>query len=234
MRRPTKPPSDRPNGSGKTSRSHRRPAGMLGHRFKGSRECHRIEGDRISRHLRRIRFKDPETGKSSSPFRVTLPALTICALRKSRWRVELFFKWTWIAVSAYVLVAIVRKRLRLEMSLYTLLQVFSVTVFEKIPIQTAILAISDRSDDAEDSNQFELFTFGPDTPDTGDIVTVSATSPKTRTATRDDKIGQAAALPTTQHVQSITILLMVGLRRQPPLCQFNKSMMCFVARARVA
>ncbi len=43
--------------------------------------------------LRRIRFKDPETGKSSSPFRVTLPALTICALRKNRWRGELFFKW---------------------------------------------------------------------------------------------------------------------------------------------
>jgi hypothetical protein len=204
---------------------------MLGHRFKGSRECHRIEGDRISRHLRRIRFKDPETGKSSSPFRVTLPALTICALRKSRWRVELFFKWTWIAVSVYVLVAIVRKRLRLEMSLYTLLQVFSVTVFEKIPIQAAILAISDRSDDAEDSNQLELFTFGPDT---SDIVTVSATSPKTRMATRDDKIGQAAALPTTQHVQSITVLLMVGLRRQPPLCQFNENTPCFVARARIA
>ena len=89
--------------------------------------------------------------------------MTICALYKSRWQVELFFKWIkqhlrikqfygisenavktqiWIAVSVYVLVAIVRKRLGLEVSLYTLLQVFSVTVFEKMPIQTAILGDS--------------------------------------------------------------------------------------------
>ena len=112
-------------------------------------------------HLRRIRFKDPETGKTLIFLtnQVTLPALTICALYKSRWQVELFFKWIkqhlrikqfygisenavktqiWIAVSVYVLVAIVRKRLRLEVSLYTLLQVFSVTVFEKMPIQSAL------------------------------------------------------------------------------------------------
>ncbi len=55
----------------------------------------------------------------------------------------------WIAVSVYVLVAIVRKRLRLEASLYTLLQVFSLTVFEKMPIQSAILATSDKFDDIE-------------------------------------------------------------------------------------
>jgi len=65
----------------------------------------------------------------------------------------------WIAVSVYVLVAIVRKRLRLEVSLYTLLQVFSVTVFEKMPIQSALFAAPYRLDDAEDSNQLELFTF---------------------------------------------------------------------------
>jgi hypothetical protein len=105
-------------------------------------------------HLRRIRFKDPETGKTLVFLtnQTTLPTLTICALYKSRWRVGLFFKWIkqhlrikqfygtsenavktqiWIAVSVYVLVAIVRKRLRLEASLYTLLQVFSVTVFKK-------------------------------------------------------------------------------------------------------
>jgi len=133
-------------------------------------------------HLRRIRFKDPETGKTLIFLtnQVTLPALTICALYKSRWQVELFFKWIkqhlrikqfygvsenavktqiWIAVSVYVLVAIIRKRLRLEASLYTLLQVFSVTVFEKMPIQAAILATPDRFDDAEGSNQLELFTF---------------------------------------------------------------------------
>ena len=62
-------------------------------------------------------------------------------------------------MSVYVLVAIVRKRLRLEASLYTLLQVLSVTVFEKMPIQSAILATPDRFNGAEDSNQLELFTF---------------------------------------------------------------------------
>ena len=59
----------------------------------------------------------------------------------------------------YLLVAIVRKRLRLEVSLYTLLQVFSLTVFEKLPIQSAILATPDRFNDAADSNQLKLFTF---------------------------------------------------------------------------
>ena len=62
-------------------------------------------------------------------------------------------------MSVYVLVAIVRKRLRLEVSLYTLLQVFSITVFEKMLIQSAILATPDRFDGAEDNNQLELFTF---------------------------------------------------------------------------
>ena len=102
------------------------------------------------------------------------------ALYKSRWQVELFFKWIkqhlrikqfygisenavktqiWIAVSVYVLVAIVRKRLGLEVSLYTLLQVFSVTVFEKMSIQSAILTTPDRSDETTDCNQLELFTF---------------------------------------------------------------------------
>jgi len=98
-------------------------------------------------HLRRIRFKDPETGKTLVFLtnHVTLPALTICALYKCRWQVELFFKWIkqhlrikrfygtsenavktqiWIAVSVYVLIAIVKRRLRLKASLYTLLQVF--------------------------------------------------------------------------------------------------------------
>ena len=106
--------------------------------------------------LRRIRFKDPESGKTlvfiTNNF--SLPAATICALYKSRWQVELFFKWIkqhlrikqfygtsenavktqiWIAVSVYVLVAIVKKRLDLDASLYTLLQILSVTLFEKCP-----------------------------------------------------------------------------------------------------
>ena len=105
-------------------------------------------------HLRRVRFKDPDSGKRlvflSNHF--DLPALTVCALYKSRWQVELFFKWIkqhlrikqfygtsenavktqiWIAISVYVLVAIVKKRLNLDASLYTLLQILSVTVFEK-------------------------------------------------------------------------------------------------------
>ena len=112
--------------------------------------------------LRRIRFKDPETGKTlvflTNNF--TLPALTITELYRCRWQVELFFKWIkqhlrikkfygtsenavktqiWTAVSVYVLVAIIKKRLNLEASLYTLLQVFSVTLFEKIPLTTGFL-----------------------------------------------------------------------------------------------
>ena len=104
-------------------------------------------------HLRRIRFKDPESAKTlvflTNQF--TFAASTICALYKSRWQVELFFKWIkqhlrikrffgtsenavksqiWIAVSVYVLVAIVKKRLNLDASLYTLLQILPVTLFE--------------------------------------------------------------------------------------------------------
>jgi hypothetical protein len=126
-------------------------------------------------HLRRIRFRDAETGKTLVFLtnQVTLPAPTVCALYKSRWRVELFFKWIkqhlrikrfygtsenavktqiWIAVSVYVLVAIVRKRLGLEASLYTLLQVLSVTIFEKMPIQSAFLAGGCQTEDAMDAN----------------------------------------------------------------------------------
>ena len=108
-------------------------------------------------HLRRVRYKDPKTGKSlvflTNHFGI--PALSVCALDKSRWQVELFFKWikqhlriqrffgtsenavksqVWIAVATYVLVAIVRKRLHLDLSLHSMLQVLSVTPFEKIPL----------------------------------------------------------------------------------------------------
>jgi len=65
----------------------------------------------------------------------------------------------WIAVSVYVLVAIVRKRLGLEASLYTLLQVLSVTIFEKMPIQSALLPEACRSEDVMDANQLNLFAF---------------------------------------------------------------------------
>jgi hypothetical protein len=145
-----------------------------------------LDGARTSQdypaHLRRIRFRDAENDKTLIFLtnQTALPALTICALYKSRWQVELFFKWIkqhlrikrfygtsenavktqiWIAVSVYVLVAIVRKRLNLEAPLYTLLQVFSVTVFEKIGIQTAFSRRTDSSEDIQDENQLNLFSF---------------------------------------------------------------------------
>lgn len=133
-------------------------------------------------HLRRIRFRDPETGKTLIFLtnQTVLPALTICAVYKSRWQVELFFKWIkqhlrikrfygtsenavktqiWIAVSVYVLVAIVRKRLKLEASLYTLLQVISVTAFEKIDIASTFSIEDNKDDKPSDDSQLNLFTF---------------------------------------------------------------------------
>jgi hypothetical protein len=130
--------------------------------------------------LRRIRYVDPITGKGlvflTNDF--SLPALTIAALYKARWQVELFFKWikqhlrikafygtsenavktqVWTAVSVYVLVAIMKKRMGLPHSLYTILQILSVTLFEKRPISTVF---SDQSDEIEDGDcykQLELF-----------------------------------------------------------------------------
>jgi len=132
-------------------------------------------------HLRRIRFKDAETGKTLVFIanQRTLPAATICALYKSRWQVELFFKWIkqhlrikrfygtsqnavktqiWIAVSVYVLVAIVKKRLGLDASLYTLLQILSLTLFEKMPILPALSQEQTDTDDPTSGNQLNLFT----------------------------------------------------------------------------
>jgi hypothetical protein len=132
-------------------------------------------------HLRRVRFRDPETEKTLVFLtnQMTLPALTICDLYKSRWQVELFFRWIkqhlrikkfygtsenavktqiWIAVSIYVLMAIVRKRLKLDASLYTLMQVFSVTVFEKVSIESVISQTAYSSEPATDDNQLNLFS----------------------------------------------------------------------------
>ena len=109
--------------------------------------------------LRRIRFNDPETGKRLVFItnNMTVPALTVCLIYKHRWRVELFFKWIkqhlrvkrfygrspnavksqiWMAITVYVLIAIIRKRLGLQISLYTFLQILSVSIFEKMPIST--------------------------------------------------------------------------------------------------
>lgn len=133
-----------------------------------------------SRPLRRIRYKDPETEKTliflTNHF--ALPALTITELYRSRWQVELFFKWIkqhlrikkfygtsenavktqiWTAVSAYVLVAIVKKRLNLDVSLYTLLQIFSLTLFEKVPLNQGFLESTDSPEDGMFHNQLNLF-----------------------------------------------------------------------------
>lgn len=109
-----------------------------------------------------------------------LPATTIGALYKSRWQVELFFKWIkqhlrikrffgtsenavktqiWIAVSVYVLVAIVKKRLALDASLYTLLQILSVTLFEKMPMPQALAQDAPKCNAWQTSNQLNLFAY---------------------------------------------------------------------------
>jgi hypothetical protein len=133
-------------------------------------------------HLRRIRFKDPETGKTLIFLtnNTALPPLTIAALYKSRWQVELFFKWikqhlrikhflgnsenavktqVWCAVATYVLIAIVKKELQLEASLYTCLQILSVSVFEKTEISCALQADAAQIDVPSSANQLNLFNF---------------------------------------------------------------------------
>lgn len=133
-------------------------------------------------HLRRIRFKDPETGKTLIFLtnNTALPPLTIAALYKSRWQVELFFKWikqhlrikhflghsenavktqVWCAVATYVLIAIVKKELQLDASLYTCLQILSVSVFEKTEISCALQADAAQIDIPSNANQLNLFNF---------------------------------------------------------------------------
>ena len=130
--------------------------------------------------LRRIKFKDPETGKQlvflTNNF--ALPAITICALYKCRWQVELFFKWIkqhlrikvffgtsenavktqiWIAVSVYVLVAIVKKRLNLSASLYEMLQILSLTMFERIPLDQLLTKMHTDQNIQIPLNQLNLF-----------------------------------------------------------------------------
>jgi IS4 transposase len=130
-------------------------------------------------HVRRIRVKDPESGKTLVFLtnNMALPALIICALYKSRSQVELFFKWikqhlrikhflgnsenavksqVWCAVATYVLIAIVKKQLHLEASLYTLLQILSVNIFEKMPLQQALTENAHFSSNLVDPNQLNL------------------------------------------------------------------------------
>ena len=130
--------------------------------------------------LRRVAFYDVEHKRRlvflTNNF--ALPALTIAGLYKSRWQIELFFKWIkqhlrikaffgtsenavktqiWIAISVYVLVAIVKKELRVERSLYEILQVLSLTLFEKTPLLQALQAEIDASEQDTDRNQLRLF-----------------------------------------------------------------------------
>jgi hypothetical protein len=130
--------------------------------------------------LRRIRFRDPESGKRlvflTNNF--ALPALTITRLYRLRWRVELFFKWIkqhlrikafygtsenavksqiWIAISVYVLVAIVKKRLNLSASLYELLQILSLTMFERTPLNQLLTLSTPESTIVASANQLNLF-----------------------------------------------------------------------------
>ncbi|TKB09597.1 IS4 family transposase [Desulforhopalus sp. IMCC35007] len=130
--------------------------------------------------LRRVKFLDTGTGKSLVFLtnNITLPALTIAQLYHSRWQVELFFKWikqhlrikrfygtsenavktqVWIAVSVYLLVAIMKKRLNLKESLYTILQILSISVFEKTPLFQLVTERDYRTPDAPSCNQLKLF-----------------------------------------------------------------------------
>jgi len=130
--------------------------------------------------LRRIRFNDPETGKAlvflTNHF--GLPALTIAKLYRARWRIELFFKWIkqhlrikafygtsinavktqiWIAITTYLLVATLKKELAIEHDLYTILQVLSVTLFEKTPLLQVFSDPRDTIENGVSRNQLSLF-----------------------------------------------------------------------------
>ena len=130
--------------------------------------------------LRRVKFLDPDNGKRlvflTNQF--AFPAETIAALYKCRWQVELFFKWIkqhlrikafygtsenavktqiWIAISVYVLVAIIKKRLKTDLSLYTILQIFSITLFEKMPILQAFTDDTYKSKITSGHIQLNLF-----------------------------------------------------------------------------
>ena len=130
--------------------------------------------------LRRIRYHDAETEKSlvflTNHF--DLPTLTIAQLYKCRWQVELFFKWVkqhlrikkfyglspnavktqiWVAISVYVVLAILRKQLRLDLSLYTISQILSLSLFEKMPLLQAFQQIGGTSELGQSGNQLDLF-----------------------------------------------------------------------------
>lgn len=132
--------------------------------------------------LRRIKFFDSKNNKELTFLtnNTLLPALTIAKLYKCRWQVELFFKWIkqhlrikkfygtsenavktqiWIAISVYLLVAILKKKLNLKQNLYTILQILSITVFEKMPILQALAGDHYKIENSTTNNQLNLFNY---------------------------------------------------------------------------
>jgi hypothetical protein len=130
--------------------------------------------------LRKIRYFDPEKQKHLTFLtnNFDLPAITITQLYKCRWQAELFFKWIkqhlrikafygtssnavktqiWIAISIYVLISIIKKQLKIEHSLYTMLQILSVTIFEKTPILQALAQLDREEKSGDNLNQLSLF-----------------------------------------------------------------------------
>lgn len=133
-----------------------------------------------SKKVRRVRFKDPETGKSivvlTNDF--SLPALTVAELYRCRWQIELFFKWVkqhlriksfygtsenavktqmWTAITVYVLIAIIKKRLQIHLDLYTILQILSVHVFDQVPLPQLFSESGYGTGTIPDRNQLQLF-----------------------------------------------------------------------------
>lgn len=130
--------------------------------------------------LRRIKYYDSKSNKTFNFLtnNFTIPARTVADLYRYRWQVELFFKWIkqhlriksffgvsenavksqiWIAISVYVLVAIIKKRLDLKIELYTILQILSLTLFEKIPLDQLLMISKNKSEVNEMTNQLNLF-----------------------------------------------------------------------------
>jgi len=130
--------------------------------------------------LRRVKYYDEKTGKIFNFLtnNFTIPAQTVADLYRNRWQVELFFKWIkqhlkiksffgtsenavksqiWIAISVYVLRAIIKKRLDVKTDLYTILQILSLTLFEKIPLDQLLMNIDYNNEDLPISNQLNLF-----------------------------------------------------------------------------
>lgn len=130
--------------------------------------------------LRRIKYHDAKTGKTFNFLtnNFVIPAITVADLYRYRWQVELFFKWikqhlriksffgtsenavktqVWIAISVYVLVAIIKKRLNLEASLYTILQILSVTIFERMPLNQVVTKNDCKMEIDDMANQLNLF-----------------------------------------------------------------------------